>query len=148
MEIKEFESKLKNKTFTEEELQELVQDYLFTNQGDRIEYEIIDTIYDDELNRWSRNVQTIIKYKNKYYSILWEQGLTEYQDNGFYEQPYEVIKKTKVIEQDYWISPDEEEKEIQPNVFILKNGLFNIRTTKNTKIAILDGQWECIERID
>lgn len=148
MEIEEFESKLKNKTFTEEELQELVQDYLFTNQGDRIEYEIIDIIYDDELNRWSRNVQTIIKYKNKYYSILWEEGLTEYQDNEFYEQPYEVIKKTKVIEQDYWISPDEEEKEIQPNVFILKNGLFNIRTTKNTKIAILDGQWECIERID
>ena len=71
MEIEEFESKLKNKTFTEEELQELVQDYLFTNQGDRIEYEIIDTIYDNELNRWSRNVQTIIKYKNKYYSILW-----------------------------------------------------------------------------
>lgn len=148
MEIEEFESKLKNKTFAEEELQELVRDYLFTNQGDRIEYEIIDTIYDDELNRWSRNVQTIIKYKNKYYSILWEEGLTEYQDNGFYEQPYEVIKKTKVIEQDYWISPDKEEKEIQPNVFILKNGLFNIRTTKNTKIAILDGQWECIERID
>lgn len=148
MEIEEFESKLKNKTFTEEELQELVQDYLFTNQGDRIEYEIIDTIYDNELNRWSRNVQTIIKYKNKYYSILWEEGLTEYQDNGFYEQPYEVIKKTKVIEQDYWISPDKEEKETQPNVFILKNGLFNIRTTKNTKIAILDGQWECIERID
>ena len=147
MEIEEFESKLKNKTFTEEELQELVQDYLFTNQGDRIEYEIIDTIYDDELNRWSRNVQTIIKYKNKYYSILWEEGLTEYQDNEFYEQPYEVIKKTKVIEQDYWISPDKEEKETQPNVFILKNGLFNIRTTKNTKIAILDGQWECIERI-
>lgn len=148
MEIEEFESKLKNKTFTEEELQELIQDYLFTNQGDRIEYEIIDTIYDNELNRWSRNVQTIIKYKNKYYSILWEEGLTEYQDNGFYEQPYEVIKKTKVIEQDYWISPDKEEKETQPNVFILKNGLFNIRTTKNTKIAILDGQWECIERID
>ena len=74
MEIEEFESKLKNKTFTEEELQELVQDY--------------------------------------------------------------------------WISPDKEEKETQPNVFILKNGLFNIRTTKNTKIAILDGQWECIERID
>lgn len=148
MEIEEFESKLKNKTFTEEELQELVQDYLFTNQGDRIEYEIIDTIYDNELNRWSRNVQTIIKYKNKYYSILWEEGLTEYQDNGFYEQPYEVIKKTKVIEQDYWISPDKEEKETQPNVFILKNGLFNIRAAKNTKIAILDGQWECIERID
>lgn len=148
MEIEEFESKLKNKTFTEEELQELIQDYLFTNQGDKIEYEIIDTIYDDELNRWSRNVQTIIEYKNKYYSILWEEGLTEYQDNGFYEQPYEVIKKTKVIEQDYWISPDKEEKETQPNVFILKNGLFNIRTTKNTKIAILDGQWECIERID
>ena len=148
MEIEKFESKLKNKTFTEEELQELIQDYLFTNQGDKIEYEIIDTIYDDELNRWSRNVQTIIKYKNKYYSILWEEGLTEYQDNGFYEQPYEVIKKTKVIEQDYWISPDKGEKETQPNVFILKNGLFNIRTTKNTKIAILDGQWECIERID
>lgn len=148
MEIEEFESKLKNKTFTEEELQELVQDYLFTNQGDKIEYEIVDTIYDDELNRWSRNVQTIIKYKNKYYSILWEEGLTEYQDNGFYEQPYEVVKKTKVIEQDYWISPDKEEKETQPNIFILKNGLFNIRTTKNTKIAILNGQWECIERID
>ena len=147
MEIEEFENKLKNKTFTENELQEIIENYLFTNEGDIIPYEIIDTIYSNELNRWSRDVRTIIKYKNKYYSIIWKEGLTEYQDNEFYEQPCEVIKKTKIIEQDYWISPDKEEK-TQPNVFILKNGLFYIRTTENTKIAILDGQWECIERID
>jgi len=147
MEINEFENKLINKTFTEEELQELIQDYLFTSQGDKIPYEIIDTIYNNKLNRWSRDAQTIIKYKNKYYSILWKEGLTEYQDNEFYKQPYEVIKKTKIIEQDYWISPNQEEQQTQPNTFILKNGLFNIRTTENTKIAILDGQLECIERI-
>ena len=147
MEIEEFESKLKNKTFTEEELQELVQDYLFTSQGDRIPYEIIDTIYDSELNRWSRNVETIIKYKNKYYSILWEEGLTEYQDNYFYEQPTEVIKKTKIIEQNYWVEVNNQ-KEEKANIFILKNGLFTIRTTKDTKVAILDGQLESIERIN
>lgn len=147
MEIEEFENKLKNKTFTENELQEIIENYLFTNEGDKIPYEIVDTIYNNELNRWSRDAQTIIKYKDKYYSILWKEGLTEYQDNEFYQQPCEVIKKTKIVEQDYWISPNQEEQQKQPNTFILKNGLFNIRTTENTKIAILDGQWECIERI-
>ena len=147
MEIEEFENKLKNKTFTENELQEIIENYLFTNEGDKIPYEIVDTIYNNELNRWSRDAQTIIKYKDKYYSILWKEGLTEYQDNEFYKQPYEVIKKTKIIEQDYWILPNQEEQQKQPNTFILKNGFFNIHTTKNTKIAILDGQWECIERI-
>ena len=147
MEIEEFENKLKNKTFTENELQEIIENYLFTNEGDKIPYEIVDTIYNNELNRWSRDAQTIIKYKDKYYSILWKEGLTEYQDNEFYKQPSEVIKKTKIVEQDYWISPNQEEQQTQPNTFILKNGLFNIRTTVNTKIAILDGQWECIERI-
>ena len=133
MEINEFENKLTNKTFTEEELQELIQDYLFTSQGDRIPYEIVDTIYDNELNRW--------------YSIIWEEGLTEYQDNQFYEQPVEVIKKIKIIEQSYWVEVDNQ-KEEKPSVFILKNGLFTIRTSENTKIAILDGQLKSIERID
>ena len=146
MEIEEFENKLKNKTFTENELQEIIENYLFTNEGDKIPYEIIDTIYSNELNRWSRNVETIIEYKNKYYSIIWEEGLTEYQDNQFYEQPVEVIKKTKIIEQNYWVEVDNQ-KEEKPSIFILKNGLFTIRTSENTKIAILDGQLKSIERI-
>lgn len=146
MEIEDFENKLKNKTFTENELQELIEDYLFTNEGDKIPYEIIDTIYSSELNRWSRDVQTIIKYKNKYYSILWKEGLTEYQDNVFYEQPCEVIKKTKIIEQNYWISP-EKEKETQSNLLILKKGIFKIQTSSDIKIAVLDGQLNFIERI-
>lgn len=52
-----------------------------------------------ENRRWTRSVQSIVELCNRYFCIQWEEGLTEYQDNSFYEQPYEVKRHdyTKTI---------------------------------------------------
>lgn len=47
-----------------------------------------------ENRRWSRSVTTISKIGDRYFSINWENGLTESQENGYYYQPIEVQKKT------------------------------------------------------
>lgn len=59
--------------------------------------EIIDNII-GENNRWTRSMTTIFKYEDKLYALNWEQGLTEYQCNEFYCQPYEVEEYKEVIE--------------------------------------------------
>lgn len=47
--------------------------------------------------RWSRTVTSIIELCGRFFSIDWEEGLTECQDNEFYNQPVEVFKNTEVI---------------------------------------------------
>lgn len=44
--------------------------------------------------RWSRTVTTIVKLCGRFFSIDWEEGLTECQENEFYNQPFEVRKET------------------------------------------------------
>lgn len=69
----------------EEDLKRMVWDY---NQ-----------LYEDEGedSRWSRTVQTIVEVPNgNIYSIEWEKGLTEMQENEFYNQP-EKLKKFEVV---------------------------------------------------
>ena len=78
------------KKLTEEELVNIVY-------GEFEGVEIIDFIT-GENNRWTRSVTTIFKYKGKLYALDWEQGLTEYQDNEFYYQPYEVEEYKELIE--------------------------------------------------
>lgn len=41
----------------------------------------------------------LLKIKDKLFCIEWEEGLTEYQDNCFWEQPYEVeeVERTVVV---------------------------------------------------
>jgi hypothetical protein len=58
-----------------------------------------------ENRRWTRRVATIVKLCGRYFAINWEEGLTEYQENAFYEQPYEVEKRTyeKTITVTEWI---------------------------------------------
>lgn len=56
-----------------------------------------------ENRRWSRSARTIIKVKDKLFCIEWEEGLTEIQENEYYNQPYEVEEKTRVIEEKYYI---------------------------------------------
>lgn len=46
-----------------------------------------------ENRRWTRTVKSIIELCGRYFAVVWEEGLTEYQENEFYEQPYEVEKK-------------------------------------------------------
>jgi hypothetical protein len=68
------------------------------------EFEEIEREYGDN-RRWSRSVTSIIKINNRYFCIEWENGLTENQPNEFYDQPYEVEKKTyeKTIVVTEWI---------------------------------------------
>lgn len=61
------------------------------------EYSIKDII--GENRRWSRGVSSIIEFNNQTYILFWENGLTEYQENEFYEQPIKVKveKETKIV---------------------------------------------------
>lgn len=50
-----------------------------------------------EDRRWSRSVLSVIDVNDELYAIEWEEGLTENQENSFYEQPYRVeLKKEEV----------------------------------------------------
>ena len=62
-----------------------------------------------ENRRWSQGMQTIFKVDNRYFSICWEKGLTEMQENEFYDQPEEVELKeyTKTITVKNWIKKGE-----------------------------------------
>jgi len=57
------------------------------------EYDEIEREYGDN-RRWSRSVNSIIKLGERYFSLDWEEGLTECQENEFYSQPIEVEKVT------------------------------------------------------
>ena len=51
----------------------------------------------NELDRWTRDVQTIIDIDGYLYAIDWREGLTEEQENFFWTQPYKVKKETKKV---------------------------------------------------
>ena len=72
----------KGEALTEKELKTLVFE---CNEIEREE---------GENRRWSRSVESIIELCGRYFAVVWEEGLTEYQDNEFYDQPYEVEEKT------------------------------------------------------
>lgn len=67
------------------------------------EYEI-ETTYGENC-RWTRSVNTIIKIKGRFFSIDWEEGLTEMQENEYWSQPIEVYPRTyeKTITVTEWI---------------------------------------------
>ena len=72
---------------SEDQLQELL-DY-------EIEFE---RKYGDS-GRWSRFVHSILAIGGRYFELHWGQGLTEYQENLFDEQPIEVkpVERTKTV---------------------------------------------------
>lgn len=53
-----------------------------------------------ENRRWSRTISSLFEYEDRLFMVDWEQGLTESQENTFYDQPYEVEKTvtTRTIE--------------------------------------------------
>lgn len=56
-----------------------------------------------ELGRWTRPVTTICKFKEKYYAAYWEMGLTEYQEDEYWDtQVHEVKPVEKVITVTEW----------------------------------------------
>ena len=75
-------SKIDNdEELTETELKRVVY------EGDEI------SIVNGDNRRWSRTNTSIIKIRNRFFSIDWEEGLTEGQDNQFFCQPIEVVKE-------------------------------------------------------
>ena len=87
--MNELEKKVYNgEHLTDEELCEL-------SYGD-----YIDIVYGSN-GRWQRNVSMIFKINDKLFELDYMEGLTEYQETTFNEQPYEVFKHeiqvTKVI---------------------------------------------------
>lgn len=84
--------KIDNKEpLTEHELRNLVYEF------------DVDTEYGDN-RRWSRTVTTIVELCGRFFSIDWEEGLTECQENEFYNQPIEVKKTTyeKIVTVTEW----------------------------------------------
>jgi hypothetical protein len=61
--------------------------------------------------RWTRSMSTVFEVKGRFFIIDWERGLTERQENEFYEQPYEVVKECheKTIVVTNWIPVDRKE---------------------------------------
>lgn len=44
--------------------------------------------------RWSRTVESIVELSGRFFRVIWEQGLTEMQEDSFSNQPVEVVKHT------------------------------------------------------
>jgi hypothetical protein len=47
--------------------------------------------------RWSETTQSILKMGDRFFSIDWECGLTEMQEDSFMNQPVEVEKVVKEV---------------------------------------------------
>ena len=59
---------------------------------DLLEFELCNYREYGDNNRWDRCVSSICELDNRYFKLNWFEGLTEMQENSFYEQPYEVEK--------------------------------------------------------
>lgn len=59
------------------------------------EYEIAS--YEGNHHRWDQKMTSIVEFNNKFYAIHWRRGLTEYQENSYYNQPIEVHKIERPI---------------------------------------------------
>jgi hypothetical protein len=58
--------------------------------------------YNGENRRWSRTVTSIIKLLDRFFEVVWEEGLTENQEDSFSDYPKEVFpvlygKTTKYV---------------------------------------------------
>lgn len=64
-------------------------------------YEEIGNYVDEvggECDRWTQAVQTIFEVDGRLFAVSWYRGLTENQENDFYDaEVYEVERKEKVI---------------------------------------------------
>lgn len=69
-----------NEKLSKSEIRELVCNSIEDQYGDN--------------DRWTRSVESIVQIGNRFFSICWEEGLTEYQENEYYSQPIEVEQVT------------------------------------------------------
>lgn len=52
-----------------------------------------------DAGRWSKTICSYVKdeLSSRWFCVQWEQGLTEYQENEYHNQPYEVVREEKEI---------------------------------------------------
>lgn len=77
-------------------------------------HELADIVYDcdeveenpGECGRWTQGMETIFQVGDRFFSIYWERGLTEYQDDEFFSQPEEVVlhEYEKLVKVREWIT--------------------------------------------
>ena len=94
------------KMYAGEELSEKELRYLATGYSrycdtEPGEYEKID-LAEGDCGRWTQDMETIIQVGNDLWAIPWDRGLTECQPNEFWEQPYRVERRERIITQTYY----------------------------------------------
>jgi len=70
--------------FSEEEIRDMVY-------GD-FDGDVVETI-EGENRRWTRSNITYVQIDNKFYELVWEQGLTENQEDDFWEQDAPEVER-------------------------------------------------------
>lgn len=55
-----------------------------------------------EKGRWTMPMTTIFKVGNRFFCVEWEAGLTEYQENSYENQSYEVFPRREHIVVNRW----------------------------------------------
>lgn len=73
-----------NENLSEKEIQDIIDSYEISR-------------IDGESSRWTKSITSICKLENSYFQIDWEQGLTEYQENMYMNQPFGVFKEEKIV---------------------------------------------------
>ena len=57
-----------------------------------------------EDGRWTRGMDTIFKLgEDEYWCIPWRKGLTEYQEDEFWDDPYRVEKRVETVQIETWV---------------------------------------------
>jgi len=59
-------------------------------------------------HRWQREMTTVFEVGGRLFALDWMKGLTEMQDNDFWEQPYEVREVTKMVEVKEYVKLEED----------------------------------------
>ena len=78
--------------FSEDEIKELVCNQTYYDEP----IKIVDIDYSETLDRWTRNVTTTFKVGDRYFRVNWAQGLTECQENSYWDKIDEVVPHTEI----------------------------------------------------
>lgn len=66
-------------------------------EGDKV------AVVEDEPRRWYKWVEVIIKYKDKYYALGYDEGLTECQEDDYFNSGIREVKPVKkMVEVTEW----------------------------------------------
>lgn len=107
--IKEEKEKVDFEKWKEEHFEEYIVNKI-DNKGDLTDDEIKRVIWDYKFEeeerdsgRWTQSMETHVKLMDRFFSVYWEMGLTEYQSNEYPEQPVEIekVEYDKLIPEHY-----------------------------------------------